>query len=278
MLNLRAGGSYSRKEIWTKLRPGEAFPTGGNWLTDYASEGINLLIFANIGVPGKTGYDFPNQYDAATGKMVWYGKPNAHSAQPTFIKLFEGALKPQVFIRWDVDDPLFLYLGCATIEEFRDAVDLGDGVSTIRLTLSFSDDETMINPPPEGLPDSGSEGGRVSVQVNKYERDPRLRTECIRAHGPICKICSFDFEATFGELGRGYCHVHHVRPLSEVKQEHAVDPVKDLIPVCPNCHAMLHAARPALSPNQLGELLKDNLRSNNLMQPNGGEGVHSHGE
>ena len=80
MRNLRAGGAYSRKDIWTKLRPGETFPTGGNWLTGYATEGSNLFIFANIGVPGKTGHDFPNQYDAATGKMVWYGKPNAHSA------------------------------------------------------------------------------------------------------------------------------------------------------------------------------------------------------
>jgi len=255
MRNLRAGGAYSRKDIWTKLRPGETFPTGGNWLTGYATEGSNLFIFANIGVPGKTGHDFPNQYDAATGKMVWYGKPNAHSAQPTFIKLFEGTLNPQVFVRWDVDDPFFLYLGRATIEAYKDAIDLGDGVSTIRLTLSFTDEDAMVNPPPEGLPDSGLEGGRVSVQVNKYERDPRLRTECIRAHGPICTICDFDFEAVFGELGRGYCHVHHVRPLSEVKHEHSVDPVKDLIPVCPNCHAMLHARTPALTPNQLREAM-----------------------
>ena len=256
MLNLRAGARYSRKQIWTKLRLEEPFPTNGNWLTAYAVEGSDLLIFADIGVLGKTDHDFPNQYDSATGKMVWHGKPNAHSAQPIFVKLFEGSLTPQVFVRWDVGDPSFLYLGNATIEKYEDTVNLGSGISTIRLTLHFTNEQMIFNPPPDGFPDSGLEGGRVTVQVNKYERDPRLRTECIRSHGPNCKICGFDFKAVFGELGEGYCHVHHLNPLSTVKQEHAVDPIKDLIPVCPNCHAMLHARVPALTPNELREAMK----------------------
>ena len=102
------------------------------------------------------------------------------------------------------------------------------------------------------------EGGKSSVQVNRYERDPRLRHQCITALGPVCRICDFDFEATYGEIGRGYCHVHHLVPLSEVASEHEVDPLKDLLPVCPNCHAMLHSKVPALQPDYLKSLLRIN--------------------
>jgi 5-methylcytosine-specific restriction protein A len=29
-------------------------------------------------------------------------------------------------------------------------------------------------------------------------------------------------------------------PISTIGKEYLLDPVKDLVPVCPNCHAMLH--------------------------------------
>ena len=53
-------------------------------------------------------------------------------------------------------------------------------------------------------------------------------------------ICGFDFEKTYGEIGKGFIHVHHIVPVSEIGESYRVDYEKDLIPVCPNCHAMLH--------------------------------------
>jgi HNH endonuclease len=85
-----------------------------------------------------------------------------------------------------------------------------------------------------------NEGSVRRVDVNRYERDPRARLACIAAHGANCCICGFDFGMVYGAEAEGYIHVHHLRPLSEVGGESDVDPVEDLRPVCPNCHAVLH--------------------------------------
>lgn len=84
------------------------------------------------------------------------------------------------------------------------------------------------------------EGAVRSIKVNAYERNPHARRQCIEAHGTNCCICGFNFGAVYGEVADGYIHVHHLRPLSQVNGEYVVDPVKDLRPVCPNCHAVLH--------------------------------------
>ena len=90
-----------------------------------------------------------------------------------------------------------------------------------------------------------SEGRVRQIQVNQIERDSKARAACIRHYGAHCAICGFDFEEVYGELGRGFIHVHHVIPAavrSAVAQgeSYEVDPVRDLLPVCPNCHAMIH--------------------------------------
>ena len=256
MLDLRAGADYSRRDIWAKLKPFEVFPAEGDWLTGYVNHGRYLLIFANLGVPGHIGQDFPSKYDLDEGVMDWFGKTNAHSAQPIFRDLFEGKLSPEVFVRWDTKDTNFLYLGSPKISEYNDFVEVTGGVRTIRVEFKFGCSPTEIfSPPPEGLPSHSVEGGKVAVQVNKYERDPRLRQQCVKFLGATCQVCRFDFESVYGELGKNFCHVHHIRPLSEVDERHDVNPEVDLIPVCPNCHAMLHARIPALTPLELKELI-----------------------
>lgn len=90
------------------------------------------------------------------------------------------------------------------------------------------------------------EGAASSIEVNRYERDPRARQACIEKWVHNCVVCGFNFEARYGELGKGYVHVHHLTDLSTVGDDHEVDPMKDLRPVRPNCHAMLHRdSRPA---------------------------------
>jgi 5-methylcytosine-specific restriction protein A len=90
------------------------------------------------------------------------------------------------------------------------------------------------------------EGGRTLVQVNRFERDPRARRRCIQHFGARCFVCGFDFAKTYGKIGAGFIHVHHLRPLSMGKR-HKVDACRDLRPVCPNCHEMLHRKKPPLS-------------------------------
>lgn len=89
-------------------------------------------------------------------------------------------------------------------------------------------------------PDEIYEGAKMSIVVNRYERDRRGRELCIKAYGCRCAVCNLDFEEVYGEIGRGFIHVHHVVPISEIGEEYRLDPENDLVPVCPNCHAMLH--------------------------------------
>ena len=37
--------------------------------------------------------------------------------------------------------------------------------------------------------------------------------------------------------------MHHIVPLSQIRELHEVDPIKDLVPICPNCHAMIHIGK-----------------------------------
>lgn len=86
-----------------------------------------------------------------------------------------------------------------------------------------------------------SEGNRVLIQVNRFERSRKARRECVRIFGTTCQVCGFDFGRFYGKLGDGFIHVHHLRPVSEIGKTYKVDPKTDLRPVCPNCHEMLHS-------------------------------------
>lgn len=87
------------------------------------------------------------------------------------------------------------------------------------------------------------EGGQADVHGVRYERDRDARMKCIEHYKCKCYVCGFDFEKAFGELGRGFIEVHHINPIAErsnIEGEYRVDPIVDLRPLCPNCHAMIH--------------------------------------
>ena len=95
------------------------------------------------------------------------------------------------------------------------------------------------------------EGAVKRVLVNAYERSAQARTQCIKHYGLNCCGCDFNFEQMFGDIGIGFIHVHHLKPLAEAGQQYELDPLQDLRPVCPNCHAMLHTRKPPYSIHEL---------------------------
>lgn len=96
------------------------------------------------------------------------------------------------------------------------------------------------------------EGGSVRVPVNRYERDPNARDACIAAHGTRCAACGLSYAERYGPLGAGFIHVHHREALHTADVPREVDPVRDLVPVCANCHSMLH--RGTRAPRSIEEL------------------------
>ncbi len=94
--------------------------------------------------------------------------------------------------------------------------------------------------PETDLTNNCYEGAVHQVVVNKYERSSVARQRCIDYNGTKCFVCDMNFEDMYGELGKDFIHIHHIVPLNEIGKEYIIDYKKDLIPVCPNCHAMLH--------------------------------------
>ena len=111
-------------------------------------------------------------------------------------------------------------------------------------TCFFAENENVMKSPQSNveLQMCGRlEGAKILAPLHTYyERNPKNRAICLRIKGYKCVVCEFDFMESYGERGKEFIHVHHVIPLSEIDEEHIVDPTKDLCPVCPNCHAMLH--------------------------------------
>jgi 5-methylcytosine-specific restriction protein A len=100
------------------------------------------------------------------------------------------------------------------------------------------------------------EGTARTVQVNRYERNVEARRACIRHYGLNCVVCGFNFQQAYGNIGIGFIHVHHLTPLSLVGEQYEVDPIKDLRPVCANCHAMFHQQTPPLSIEELRAIVE----------------------
>lgn len=99
------------------------------------------------------------------------------------------------------------------------------------------------------------EGAVREVVVNAYERNPLARRACLDYYGSACVVCGFSFEITFGVFAKGFIHVHHLVPLSEIGATYEVDPIKDLRPVCPNCHAAIHLGGQTRSIEEMRRLL-----------------------
>jgi 5-methylcytosine-specific restriction enzyme A len=124
----------------------------------------------------------------------------------------------------------------------------------------YASDDALGNLLPEEVesPEQFIEGASKTVAVNTYERNTVARAKCVKHHGYRCAVCDFDFAVFYGAIGDNYIHVHHIVPLSEIGKEYVLDPIKDLIPVCPNCHAIIHRTRPTLSVDQLRKHLAEN--------------------
>jgi len=105
------------------------------------------------------------------------------------------------------------------------------------------------------------EGARSKTQGETIERSAAARQACLKIYGLNCAVCEFNFEKLYGPHGYGFIHVHHLNPISATSGEYIVNPEKDLRPVCPNCHAMLHRGqgREPLSISQLQNMMEEAL-------------------
>jgi len=112
-----------------------------------------------------------------------------------------------------------------------------------------------INLFPDEVKGKFPEGAMKKVVVNAHERDRRTRQQCIRKYGRKCCICRLLFDKRYGKQFDSLIHVHHLRPLHKIGKEYQIDPIKDLRPICPNCHPVVHRRNPAYTIEEVQSFL-----------------------
>ena len=235
--------SYTKNDIYEILNvPPER--RKGVWDTGYRAYEGDIYIFSNVGIPGRTGHDYNNYWDGDL--FVWEAKTKSNINQPLIKQMLSPAPEQNIYLfTRTYDKAPFTYEGKVRVKKAEDT-------SPVKITWELSGDPRNYY---AEEPVSFREGSVRKVTVNKYERNPLARRMCIAHYGIFCQICTFDFERTYGTWGKGFIHVHHIIPLSEINKEYILDPVKDLIPVCPNCHSMLHRKKKTLPVKSLKALL-----------------------
>ena len=114
---------------------------------------------------------------------------------------------------------------------------------------------------PDILLDEFVEGEKQQVFTTKYERNRDAREACLEYYGYRCRVCGMSFEETYGKEFKGIIEVHHIVPLSTIRDEYVVDPIRDLRPLCSNCHSMVHRRESVIGIEEL-KRVKENQRNN----------------
>ena len=111
-----------------------------------------------------------------------------------------------------------------------------------------------------------NEGKAGHISTNTKSRSDKLRKAAIDFYktsaGHLkCCVCGFDFEETYGNLGKDYIQIHHEHPVCQYDDDGVESFIKDAIknvkPLCANCHCMVHRNKKnAISVNELKKLIK----------------------
>jgi len=110
-------------------------------------------------------------------------------------------------------------------------------------------------PSKDGKQKTYFEGRPTEITLTKYERNPYARKKCIEHYGYSCVVCGFNFESVYGDIGREYIHVHHLNQMAVIGTAYEIDPIRDLRPVCANCHSIIHKRREAFRIEDVKEFL-----------------------
>lgn len=176
----------------------------------------------------------------------------------------------QIFIRECIDPNFSCVYDCrdekflkTVIQKLKDDKDwsvynkrhAGTLSTSLNHYLNFLDYHGVIKPCAKE-PDDYNEGRVSYVHAVGYERNQDARKACIAHYGCKCAICGFDFEEAYGDIGKDFIEVHHIVPIHERNGEYKVDPIKDLRPLCSNCHSMIHRRNPVYTIEDIKKRLK----------------------
>ncbi|HOF15970.1 MAG TPA: DUF3427 domain-containing protein [Bacteroidales bacterium] len=248
---------YTKNDIYKLLDvPKES--QKGSWDTGYRSYNGEIYIFTNVGTAGRTGVNHGNYW--LKDNLVWFGKSNSHMKQNLIKMMISNEVNVHIFFRNDSTKG-FTYKGLGRAISF-------EGSKPVKIIWSFinpSNKPSQQIQPIEGIDEiheSFKEGTSKRIEVSIYKRSMEARQKCIDLKGCFCHVCGFDFEKTYGKIGENYIHVHHIKPIATINGEYEVNPIQDLVPICPNCHAIIHSQTPPIPIQILQNIINDRLIGN----------------
>lgn len=239
------GEEYSRKNVKAIIKHPEPESTSGNWGGGYPSFEGCYFVFANLGTAGRTGHDYPNLL--VNDRLYWFSN-GASIHTPSLKSMISGKNEVYIFTRENSSNVNFVFQGLGYVKDYEDT-------KPAHVVWGFIDDLSKVPEKFNGKKrKTFIEGARTETKVTRFERNPEARQECLDHYGYDCLVCGMNFEERYGEIGKNFIHVHHEVEISTIGEEYEIDPIKDLKPVCPNCHAMLHKRKPAYSIDELREI------------------------
>jgi 5-methylcytosine-specific restriction protein A len=213
-------------------------------------DGLDALV-NNHGMNRNSASDYIHNYKCMLEGRRFPRTSNAYGTEYFLQKIYEDGGRTQLLnalsaLRQHID--YYEAIGNTTLHRQREIYTRFTQIADVNVEEVFpdevtEDDQTLL------------EGKTKKVSVNIYERNPITRQQCIDHYGCKCVICDFDFEDIYGEIGKSFIHVHHLIELSSIGNEYSIDPINDLRPVCPNCHAMLHKRKPAYTIEEIRQHL-----------------------
>jgi hypothetical protein len=115
--SFRRGSQYTRRDVFRLIGVPEN-TRGGNWFTGYNEHAGAVYVFANVGVPGRTGHDYRNAWEGANLRR--FAKNGTNIRQRQAQRIVDARARVHVFWRTDSDEP-FLYAGRGTAIEVKDS-------------------------------------------------------------------------------------------------------------------------------------------------------------
>jgi len=167
-------------------------------------------------------------------------------------------------VNWDANIRDILQKYSSNSVKFLGKIDLFySDSSSGKVKWGIRSNDSWIPEEVDPLDSTCVEGAKKQIIVNAYERNHIARKLCIKHYGAKCQICGFDFAKVYGKDFEGKIQVHHIRSIASIGNEYEVDPIKDLIPICPNCHLIAHCKQPPYKPEEIRKLLeKANAKQN----------------
>ncbi len=180
------------------------------------------------------------------------------------LERFPGALfDPEGYILFETEEE---YRECSYLQ-IKKQIHVPNGISTIPGYIPIIINGIECIPAVLSKTDGTAskvffEGEAKKVELTRYERSSENRDQCIAYHGTSCCVCDFNFGKTYGVKAKNIIHVHHLTPVAELGKSSEVNPINDLRPVCPNCHAVIHMRRPPFSIEEVQRMLEEILKGN----------------